>query len=401
MPVKPLTVVWISDFTVEWLPDLPEPLRVLPQPHPATWQLTLLSELAKDPSLRLEVVALRKEMKQDYSFERNGVRFHVLKTLPLLRAGSLFWLDTLLMKRLFARIKPDVVHAWGTERGAPQVARRLGYPYVATIQGLLSWYQEVVPLTKVERFQAWLERRSIRHAPIVTGESAFTVQYLKAHYPDRQVHHIEHVPSWAFHRVRRRPASGALHFISNGTLGYRKGTDLLLRALDSLAPTTPFRLTLICGPNQHYIDSLSSTVSEELRKRIEFKHNLPPDEVPRELETPTMMLMPTRVDTGPMAVKEAAVAGVPAVASNIGGVPDYIVDGRNGLMFPAGDLSAFVRAIKTACAHPLFSKGLVEPDTLTRSRAYLSPERMAQGFLGVYRAALANSGASLAGPNGT
>jgi hypothetical protein len=45
-----LTVAWISDFPVEWLPDIPEPLRALPRHHPATWPLVLLSEFEKNQS---------------------------------------------------------------------------------------------------------------------------------------------------------------------------------------------------------------------------------------------------------------------------------------------------------------------------------------------------------------
>ena len=122
---------------------------------------------------------------------------------------------------------------------------------------------------------------------------------------------------------------------------------------------------------------------------MEFKHHIPPHEVARELASATMLLLPTRADTGPTAVKEAVVAGVPVVASDVGGVPDYIVSGKNGLMFPPGDLLKFIDAIRSACAHPLFSRGLVDAETLAQRRAYLSPERMAKAFLAAYQTALA------------
>jgi hypothetical protein len=57
-------------------------------------------------------------------------------------------------------------------------------------------------------------------------------------------------------------------------------------------------------------------------------------------------------------------------------------------LFPAGDLPGFIRAIRDACAHPLFGQGLVDPETLIKTRAYLSPERMAQNFLDTYETAL-------------
>jgi len=79
---------------------------------------------------------------------------------------------------------------------------------------------------------------------------------------------------------------------------------------------------------------------------------------------------------------------VPVVASDVGGIPDYVFAGKNGLLFPPGKLQEFIQAIKAGCAHPWFGQGTVEPETLARTRAYLSPERMARNFLSAYEAAL-------------
>jgi len=372
---------------MEWLPDLPAPLRALPRRHPATWQIALLAELQKNPLVRVHVICLRPRIKRSLQFERNGAVFHVLKVPTWLRPLSGFWIDTVLIKRACRSIKPDVVHAWGSEKGAPLIASRLGCPYVATIQGLLTWYREIVPLTIYERFVEKLERLSLPRAPVVTGESTFTVQYLRRQYPHLDVRHVEHVPDWFFHQVQRQPQTSPVHFISVCSLNYRKGLDLLFKALDQLTPQIPFKLTLISSSTPGQLENLRAHVSDAFWQRIEFKRNLTPQAVAKELETPTLMLMPTRADTGPMAVKEAVLAGVPVVASNVGGTPDYIVPGKNGLLFPADDLSEFVRAIKNACEHPLFGKGLVETATLARLRDYLSPSTAASRIMEVYQVA--------------
>jgi len=76
------------------------------------------------------------------------------------------------------------------------------------------------------------------------------------------------------------------------------------------------------------------------------------------------------------------------VAADIGGIPDYVVPGKNGLLFPVGDLEAFIQAVRTASMHPLFSHGAVEPETLHQEREYLSPALMAKKFLAAYEAAV-------------
>jgi hypothetical protein len=55
------------------------------------------------------------------------------------------------------------------------------------------------------------------------------------------------------------------------------------------------------------------------------------------------------------------------------------------VLFPADDTLGFVQAIRHACVHPQFGLGLVDAKTLHEMRAYLSPQRMGQRFLEVYR----------------
>jgi glycosyltransferase involved in cell wall biosynthesis len=170
-----------------------------------------------------------------------------------------------------------------------------------------------------------------------------------------------------------------------GTLGYRKGTDILLRAVDQLVKDLPFELVLIGAANEALIKQMKGIVSPELWRRVVFKKNQLPAEVAKELASAALLILPTRADTSPNAVKESVVAGLPVVASAIGGIPDYVFPGENGVLFPAGDLAECVRAIRAACQHPLFSRGLVDAKSLERNRDYLSPARMAKNFLAAYQ----------------
>ena len=389
MPLKsPLTVVWISDFPVEWLSDIPESLSKLPRVHPATWQMVLLEEFEKDPRLKIHVILFRGRIEKDFSFERHGVTFHVLKASGKKRLASFFWLDTLRIRRVCRQLQPDLVHAWGSEKGSGLIASRLEWPYVMTIQGLFAWYKQRIKMPAYDRFVTLVERITLKRANVVTTESTFAVKFLQENFPGPRVHQAEHASNAAFRRVVRRPQISPPLFLSVGSLGQRKGTDLLLAALERLCPEMDFRLKVITGPAREYIEELRKTVSPKAWERIDFKHHLLPNEVATELETPTMLLMPTRADTSPNAVKESVVAGVPVIAASVGGIPDYVIPGKNGLLFPAGDLDAFVQAIRSACAHPLFAQGQVDAATLAETREYLSPELMAKKFLSAYESAL-------------
>lgn len=380
-----LRVAWINDFPFEWLPDVPEPFKALPRGHPLSWQRVLLQEFEKEPSLELHVCFLRKNLQKDYCIERNGVTFHARKVLPKTRTTTLHWVDTMLMKPLLRRIQPEVVHAWGSEGGAALVAKRLGWPYLVTIQGLLSWYRQLIPLTLQNRILAHLETRSLVRAPLVTTESRAAVQHLHEEIPHLHVLQAEHAPDWMFHRLERKPQTDPLRFLFVGHIGHRKGVDLILSALDQLKDSFAFELMMIGNLEPDTKDYIQARVSSEVSRRMTVRANVPPEAVAQELARATMLLFPTRADTSPNAVKEAVVAGVPVVGSDVGGIPDYVIPDRNGFIFKSGDLDGFVAAIRRAVAHPLFSVGKVDTPTLSEMREYLSPRRMAERFLEAYQ----------------
>ncbi len=383
-----IKVAWISYFPVEWLPALPPELGDLPRLHPATWQRVLLDELKGNRELKLDVVVVRKQFPRDVSFEWDGVRFHCLKVPGGLRTLSLFWWETLRIRSLLKRLRPDLVHAWGTERGAAMVGSRLSYPYLVTMQGLLEWYSQHVDLGPYFKVDIRLERPSLRRARVVTTESSFAVQWLRDHYPHLEVRQAEHAANWLFHRIERRPETRPLRFLFVGALSPVKGSDILFQGLDRLRHELDFRLTVVGAGSPEFMERVKAGTSAEFWQRVDFRTNLKPPEVAEELARATIMVFPTRVDTSPNSVKEAVVAGLPVVASAIGGIVDYVKPGLNGITFEPGSLDGFVNSVRQAAAHPLFSRGAVDPATMAGMRDYLSPRVMAEKFTAAYHRVL-------------
>jgi glycosyltransferase involved in cell wall biosynthesis len=163
-----------------------------------------------------------------------------------------------------------------------------------------------------------------------------------------------------------------------------KGSDVLFGALEQLRGEMEFELIVVGSTEAKYLAELRRKFSPELWRRVQFKNHLTPEQVAAEMAAAALMIFPTRADTSPNSVKEAAVAGLPVVASAVGGIPDYIWPGRNGLLFPSGDVAACALAVRSACEHPLFGRGFVEPEALSAARDYLSPARMGQSFRGIY-----------------
>jgi glycosyltransferase involved in cell wall biosynthesis len=65
-----------------------------------------------------------------------------------------------------------------------------------------------------------------------------------------------------------------------------------------------------------------------------------------------IFVMPSRWEGLPMAVLEAMVAGKAIVASAIAGIPEAIIDGREGLLVPPGEPAALADALEILLTQP-------------------------------------------------
>ncbi len=387
-PPAQLKVAWCSYFPVEWLPEAPAEIRDLPKLHPASWQRVLWQEFARQGGLGLDVLVTRSQFRRSVTFECQGTRFHCLRTPPGMRTASLYWIDTWLIRRALRTIRPHLVHAWGTEFGGASIAGRLGYPALVTMQGILQWLGTVFPLNRTQQVARFLEKRALPRTRAATVESRFGLDYLQARYPKLKLLRIEHAPNPLFAALRRAPRTDPPRLLCIGALSHAKGADIVFPALAQLARDFNFTVSWIGARDAAFEEQMRAAAGEAIWPRISFQHNLSPEQIAEEMRTATLLIHASRADNSPNSVKEAAVAGLPAIATRTGGVPDYVTPGANGFLFESGDLAECTEMIRQALRHPLFANGQVDPATLDRVREELSAATMARKFLEAYRETL-------------
>lgn len=90
----------------------------------------------------------------------------------------------------------------------------------------------------------------------------------------------------------------------------------------------------------------SDPAAQALSDRATVHGRVPNAQLVGEL-LPSMdvLCLPTRSDMSPQVLAEAAAAGLPAVASRLGGIPDMIVEGETGFTVPASDSAGFIAAL--------------------------------------------------------
>jgi glycosyltransferase involved in cell wall biosynthesis len=71
-----------------------------------------------------------------------------------------------------------------------------------------------------------------------------------------------------------------------------------------------------------------------------------------------VVVYPSRAETSPLAIIEALATARPVVATRVGGVPELVEDGRNGLLVDRGDAAGFARAIRRVLDAPQLAQEL-------------------------------------------
>jgi glycosyltransferase involved in cell wall biosynthesis len=129
-------------------------------------------------------------------------------------------------------------------------------------------------------------------------------------------------------------------FVFVGRLTEQKALPV---ALDALARVPEARLVLVGdGPERPALERQAA----RLGGRVEFRGALPREEALRHLAGARALLLASAWENLPHAAVEALAVGTPVVATAVGGVPEVVRDGENGLLVPPNDPEALAAAMR-------------------------------------------------------
>ncbi|GGH09479.1 glycosyl transferase family 1 [Alsobacter metallidurans] len=160
---------------------------------------------------------------------------------------------------------------------------------------------------------------------------------------------------------RERFATGPLRLLQVGRFSPEKGQDILIRALANLksrgveAACTLAGVTL--GARDPWLAELQALARElGVADRVDFVFGR--TDVENLLLDADVCVMPSRSEGFGLALVEAMAAGVPVVASQVGGLAALVQDGVNGLLFAAEDAPGLADAIARLAADPTLRRSL-------------------------------------------
>ena len=97
------------------------------------------------------------------------------------------------------------------------------------------------------------------------------------------------------------------------------------------------------GPDRSALESMARELGIE--ERVHFRGTVGRDDVLRLFRASDAALLSSAWENFPHAVVEALAVGCPVVATRVGGIPEVVRDGENGLLVPPLDTDGLASAI--------------------------------------------------------
>lgn len=167
---------------------------------------------------------------------------------------------------------------------------------------------------------------------------------------------------------QHRDGNGKLRLGYIGTISPHKGLHVLLEAFEKLLPQTGEADLRICGGLDtfpFYARKVYDMAGGD--PRINFAGPFPNERIAEELSKVDVLVVPsTWYENTPLVIYGAFAAGVPVVATDLGGMAEVVRHEENGLLFKLGDAGDLARQLKRL---------IDEPDLLARLRRNASKVR--------------------------
>ena len=330
--MSPLKILWIA----------PVPLKA--GSHPAPWLSSLAEELVS-AGHRLTILTANPRITELQRIDtghgydllilpyQGGVR-HLLSAFRTQVSAMSAYLKT-------HAAEYDIIHVHGTESqyASSLLQQHLKTPYIISIQGIISKYKRELPKKFSKQYLYWTlsslyERNEVRRSPYFFCRTAWDQHFVRSINRDAQI-----TLCWEMLRPEffaYRPTFNGKDILFMGGDNPIKALKLGVRVFNRLAQRHPeMKLHVVGNVGSHHAD-----LQQLNNPNIVLHGSLDAAGICRIYAECFCLYHPSLIDNSPNSVCEAQVAGLPVVATRVGGVPSLIEDAQTGLLVEKNDEEA-------------------------------------------------------------
>ena len=343
------------------------------------WHVSMHESFAHNDEFEIHRIILDKNVKEQIDFEDGGEFFHVLpRARSWFGVFSAYVVDRMRVARFLKKLKPDLLHAWGTEYCYGLCAVDFPGKKMLSLQGHLTAYSQKCKMAKFEYLQSFYEPYVFRNIPLITSESEWGREQILQMNDKAHVELWDYAPEERFFSVEREISSSPNCLVC-GYNSPRKNIGLAVKAFSR--PELRHVKLYLAGTREGDFKNLPDNI-------------IPLGSVSREglvelLKKTWGLIHPSFADTCPNAVKEARVMGIPAVVTHDCGAKQYIVHGKSGFVIDAYDEQQLVDAALAFTKNAEASLEMGKYDRV-RCREALSRQTMIDKIREIYNEVLSD-----------
>jgi glycosyltransferase involved in cell wall biosynthesis len=245
------------------------------------------------------------------------------------------------------------------------------------------------------------EGAALMTASLITSPSRFVLNAVKDHYNIELAEgHVlfNSISPIAPEKLWRLSECDRDSILFVGRFDEIKGGDLILRVFGAMATRhSRLKLTFV-GPDYGvyfegrrlgFADYCRHVLSKEAQSRVTFLGALPHAQVNDLRRKHFVTVCASQTENLSYAVMEAMSFGCPIVSTSVGGIPEMIRSGENGLLVPSGDVEALACAVERLIADPQLAETLGAQASRDALQSF-SADTLAAETVEVYQRAIRN-----------
>lgn len=288
--------------------------------------------------------------------------------IPAYSDGGLLARQIVLLRALMifiwclARYRVELVHCHAAMRGSfwrkgifATIARQFGIPVLLHLHGseMKPFYHSQHPL--LQKMIRWHLERATR--VIVLSES--WKEFVTLIAPAARIVVIPNYVKISEQRSTARRSPNDILFL--GLIGARKGTFDLIHAFHDVHDRHP-DARLIIGGNGQTAEAQALISQLKLDGSVTLAGWVGGEDKTRLLERSSIYALPSYNEGLPMSVLEAMAAELAVITTRVGGLPELVTNGVNGILIEPGDRAGLTQALMDLLNHPELRARLAEAE---------------------------------------
>jgi len=216
----------------------------------------------------------------------------------------------------------------------------------------------------------------LRQADAVRTVSAYTTSLVRALGREPSAEFPAYMDFAAFAERPPLPLPERPRALFVGVLERYKGVDVLAAAWRSAAERLPGATLHVVGRGS--LADVVRRLADELPGRVEWDDGLTSPQVAQALDRATLLVLPSRSEGMGRVLVEAFCRGRPVVATRVGGIPDVVEDGAQGILVPPRDPDALAEALVRVLGDRALAEELGQGARAAAGRWIVSPQDFAR-----------------------